>query len=146
MKRPVGVTIVAVLAIIGGSMQLLSSLGYLGLSALRTPILLGAVTGIAPAMMFWIGVLSLSIGVLAIASGIGALSLKKWAWLTSLVVWGTGLILSVIQMGVTGFGVVSVASGIIALAILIYLMTVPVFSAFGIETAEQRSTHHPSAV
>ncbi len=56
MKRPVGVTIVSVLAIIGGAIQLLSSLGYLGFSALRTTDCLGTLSGISPVMILGTGV------------------------------------------------------------------------------------------
>ena len=102
MKRPVGITIVSVLAIIGGGIQLLASLGYLGFTALRTPLILGVVSGMSPAMLLGTGVLSLIIGVLAIAFGIGALSLKSWSWLTGLIVWGVSLVFSVVQLSVTG--------------------------------------------
>jgi hypothetical protein len=146
MKRPVGVTIVSVLAIIGGAIQLLASLGYLGFSALRTTIVLGTLSGITPVMIMGTGVLSMIIGVLAIAFGIGALSLKSWSWLTGLFVWGASLLVSVVQLAVTGVAFVPVVSGIIALAILVYLSSTPVRSALGVETGDHYTTHTPSAV
>jgi hypothetical protein len=146
MKRPVGVTIVSVLAIIGGGIQLLASLGYLGFTALRTSLILGTVSGITPTMILGTGVLSVLIGVLAIAFGIGALSLKTWSWLTGLIVWGTSLLISVVQLAVTGVAFVPVVSGIIAVAILVYLSSAPVRTALGVETGDHYTTHTPSAV
>jgi hypothetical protein len=146
MKRPVGVTVVSVLAIIGGAIQLLSSLGYLGFSGLRTSVILGVVSGLSPAMMLGSGVLSLVVGVLAIGFGIGALSLKSWAWITGLVVWGVSLVFSVVQLAVIGFGILPVVSAVVALAILIYLSSAPVREALGIESGGHYTTHHPSAV
>ncbi len=145
MKRPVGITIVSVLALIGGGIQVLSSLGYFGLTTLRTPLILGVVSGMSPAMILGTGVLSLIIGVLAIAFGIGALSLKSWSWLTGIVVWGTSLVFSLIQLSVTGISVLPVLAAIFAVSILAYLSTVSVREALGVEVGGHSTTHHPSA-
>jgi hypothetical protein len=146
MKRPVGITVVSVLAIIGGAIQLLAALGYLGLSALRTSLILGVVSGISPAMMLGTGALSLIIGVTAIAFAIGALSLKSWAWVTGLIVWGVSLVVSVIQMAVIGVAFVPVATALVAVAIIVYLSSTTVREALGVQSSEQYTTHHPSAV
>jgi len=145
MKRPVGITVLSILAIIGGGIQLLSSLGYFGLTTVRTPLILGVVTGMSPAMILGTGVLSLIIGVLAIAFGIGALSLKSWAWMTGLVVWGVSLVFSVIQLSVTGISVLPVLAALFAVAILVYLSSAPVREALGVEVGSHSTTHHPSA-
>ncbi len=145
MKRPVGITVVSILAIIGGGIQLLASLGYLGFTGLRTPLILGVVSGMSPAMLLGTGVLSLVIGVMAIAFGIGALSLKSWSWITGLIVWGVSLVFSVVQLSVTGFSVLPVLAAIFALAILVYLSSETVRDALGIEVGSHSSTHHPSA-
>ena len=146
MKRPVGVTIVSVLAIIGGGIQLLASLGYLGFSAIQTSLILGTVSGISPLMVLGTGLLSLVIGVLAITFGFGALSLKSWSWMTGLVVWGVSLAFSIVQLAVTGIAVIPVVSALVAIGILAYLASSPVREALGVESGDHYTTHTPSAV
>ena len=146
MKRPVGVTIVSVLGILGGAIMLLSSLGYLGVTALRTSLILGVMSGISPIMVLGTGVLSMIIGVVAITFGIGALSLKSWAWMTGVVVWGASLVLSVLQLAVAGTAVIPLLSAVVAVAILGYLSSASVREAFGVEIGGHSTTHHPSAV
>jgi len=146
MKRPVGVTIVSVLAIIGGALVFLSSLGYLGLAALRTSMFIGVISGLSPSLVLGTGVISLIVGVMAIAFGFGALSMKSWAWLTGVVVWGTSLVLSVVQLAVTGIALIPTLTAVVAVAILGYLSSAPVREALGVQTGEHYTTHHPSAV
>ncbi len=145
MKRPVGVTILSVLALIGGSVLVLSSLGYLGISALRTSILVGVLSGMPPLLVMSAGVVSLILGGLAITFGIGALSMKSWAWMTGMVVWSLSLVLGIAQLALTGISVVPVLSVVIGIAILAYLASGSVREAFGIESGEHYTTHHPSA-
>jgi hypothetical protein len=145
MKRPVGVTILSVLALIGGSILVLSSLGYLGISALRTSILVGVVSGMSPMLVVSTGIVSLVLGGLAIAFGIGALGMKSWAWLTGMVVWSLSLVLGVVQLAVTGISVVPVLSVLFAIAILAYLASGSVRDAFGVEGGGHYTSHHPTA-
>jgi len=88
----------------------------------------------------------LIIGATSIAFGVGALSMKSWAWLTGLVVWGTSLVLSIVQLAVTGTALIPVLSAIVAVAILGYLASSSVREAFGVEIGSHSTTHHPSAV
>lgn len=145
MKRPVGVTIVSALAFVGGGALLLMSLGYLGFASLQTPLLLGATAGYDSTMLLGSGLITLALGVLSIAMGIGMMSLKRWAWLTGIVVWVSTLVLSAIQLAVNGIAVMPVLAVLISVAILVYLSREQVFGAVGIETPEHFTTHHPSA-
>ena len=90
--------------------------------------------------------LSLIIGVASIAFGVGALSLKSWAWPMGIVVWGGSLILSVVQLAVTGIALIPVLSAIVAVAILGYLASSSVREVFHVEIGSHSTTHHPSAV
>lgn len=145
MKRPVGVTVVSSLSIAGGALLLLEAIGYLGLPALRTTLLLGTLTGITSFMILFAGVLTGALGAAAILAGVGALSLRRRAWLAGLVTWGIAIIFAGVQLVSSGVALLPVLTGIIAIVTLIYMSSEAVFGAFGIETPEHYTTHHPSA-
>ena len=65
MKRPAGITVLAVLALVGGTIQLVSSLGFFGVSLFQVPAWLGVMSGVAPAVMLSAGIFSLAIAVAA---------------------------------------------------------------------------------
>jgi hypothetical protein len=120
MQRPTGVTILAVLAIIGGVLGLLGSIAIIGVG--------GAVLG---GMAVVLGLVGLVSSVLSLAFGIGAWTLKPWAWMLGVVAEGLSILMSVISI-VSGQSVGSqLVSIVIAGAILYYLMTPTVKQAFG---------------
>lgn len=145
MKRPVGVTVVSVLVFVGGGILLLTALPYLGFTALQSPLFLGTTTGFDSVAMLGSGVIGMVLGVLSIAVGIGLLSLKRWAWLTGLVVWVSTLVLSAIQLAVSGIAVLPILTVVLSVAILVYLTREQVFGAVGVEVPEHYTTHRPSA-
>jgi len=145
MKRPVGVTIVSIIAFVGGGVLLLMSLGYLGFASLQTRLLLGTTAGFDATIMLASGVISLVLAVLSVATGVGMMSLKRWGWLTGIVAWVSALVLSVIQIVVSGFALMPVFTVLIAVATLAFLSREQVFEAVGIEAPEHITTHHPSA-
>ncbi|HLY29768.1 MAG TPA: hypothetical protein VKQ36_01950 [Ktedonobacterales bacterium] len=135
MKRPVGVTILAVIAIIYGVLSLLLALlGLLG-SALKA-------SDVAPsAIHYSIGTLAYAtiwdavLGVLFLVFGIGSFGLKGWAWVTgivALVLYGVYQIAGVIIQGFSASKiVVAVITIVIALLLLWYLFRPSVRAAFG---------------
>lgn len=104
MKRPVGVTIIAVLAGIGGVLAIIGGFGLMALSgAISTIAGAAGVTYPLFSASIW-GIILIILGVLELAGAYGAWNLKKWAW-TLLV----GLsVLSILQglafMTATGMG------------------------------------------
>lgn len=128
-ERPIGVTIIAVLAIIVGVLQLLGSLALFGLSAVSLPgfeyAALVSTLGVAG------GVVMFVMAALMIAFGVGALMLKSWAWFLGVVLFGISLISAVVTMLTVGFEIGVLLSAAIALAILVYLFTPNVRAAFG---------------
>jgi hypothetical protein len=112
--RPLGVTILAVLAIIGG---------LLGLFGAFTVIALGGATWLL------VGLVSLVQSLAALAFGFGAWTLRPWAWSLGIIVYGVNVILDVVYL--IGGNPSSIVSLIIAGIILYYLFTPGVKAAFG---------------
>jgi hypothetical protein len=128
MQRPTGVTILAVLAIIGGVLGLCGGLTLFGVGGL------GVLGGSAAAggMGFLFGGLSLVSAILYLAFGIGAWMLKPWAWILGIV--GVAVsILSTLVTLVSGNGslISAIISIIIPVIILWYLFRPEIKKAFG---------------
>lgn len=116
VRRPTGITILAVLAFLAGAWGLLQScvwLGIGGLALLPVPPLGGLI------LVF--GIATLLYAALQFAFGFGAWNLRPWAWLLGVISVGWGVLNAVISM----FGG-DVFSGIMNLiipgAILFYLL------------------------
>ena len=86
--RPTGVSVLAVLAAIGGALVLLAGLALMGI--------VGAAgaggAGILPASAF--GIISIAQGVLLLAFAYGAWSLRPWAWMVGIASSALGLVLA----------------------------------------------------
>jgi len=120
--RPLGVTIIGILWIIGGLLMLLAGLGLAALGAvIAGPI--GGVVGLA------LGFVLIIIGIIEILLGIGCF--KAWGW-----VWTVGVIITIISlvMGIITLfsdwmsGLISI---IISAIILWYLFQANVKAYFG---------------
>ncbi len=114
-ERPIGVTILAILALIGGGFSLLGAL----VSVSSANVALGAM----------IGSILLVQAILSIAFGIGALQLKPWAWILGVVAQGLG-ILSAIWSVINGNFSSAILPLVIGAGILYYLFTPEVRRAF----------------
>lgn len=143
MKRPVGVTIIAVLAIIGGVLELVSSLPYFGL-VLGLRAFTGPVASSTSSMAITAGLAMLIIGVLELAFGIGSLRLSHWAWTFGVTVFIISLVLTVGQMFVFGFVSGLVLWAVIDVVVLGYLYTHVVREAFGHLPSSTAGTGHPT--
>jgi len=115
MERPVGITILAALAIIGGLISIAAglSIGILG----------GTIPG-AQGPAGFIGVVALIIGILQLIYGWGLWTLKPWAWLLALI----GSLLSAISGLVQIFAGGNSSSGLLSIiiaAIIVWYLTTP---------------------
>src|SRR5437762_13688505 len=119
--RPTGVTIIAVLALIGGVLGILGSLLL---------ILVSAATLSGGLFIYAILTLILSVGELAF--GIGAWSLRPWACTLGVAIEIVSVVLSILAV-ILGWGTIGgvIISIIIAAIILYYLLTPPIKAAFG---------------
>jgi hypothetical protein len=127
MQRPTGVTILAILAFIGGIFGLLGGLALVGFSGLV------AASGVAGGGFATIlGVLLLVYGALALVLGYGFWTLKPWAWTLGVGLQGAGIVLNGLQFINDSTRLVSAIISIaISVAILWYLYQPHVKAAFG---------------
>lgn len=124
--RPQGVTILAILAAIGGVLGLLAGVLALGIG--------GAVaaggSGVLGGLVGLLGIVAIAQGALALAFAYGAWTLKPWAWMLGIVAFGISLGLAVLNI-INGDLSGQILSAVIAVAILYYLFTPAVKQAFG---------------
>jgi hypothetical protein len=127
MKRPTGITILAVVYIALAVLSLLWSGLVLGLGGLGS--LFGGLLGADNVAAFgtssaWSGFLGIVVALVQIIVAIGLLSMKRWAWILALI----SVALTVVQgiAGILGGGAFAFMCGILGLAIplgiLIYLL------------------------
>lgn len=141
MNRPVGVTILGVLAIVAGAFGIIgaiaSAVGAFALAALGAGALASgargagfAAAGVAIILVFAVWLLIL--GGLDIIFGIGALRLKGWAWTLGVVLMAISIISDVVQVFAAHGSFFGTIIGVaISLFILYYLFTPEVKAAFG---------------
>lgn len=141
--RPVGVTIIAILAILGGLVQLISGLAFLGITALAVP---GMEAGaFAEGVGIAAGVVMFIMAVLSVVFGVGALMLKPWAWMLGIVLFGISLVANLVLMFTSAVSTSAVISALIAAIVLAYLYTARVREAFG-HGYEASARHHGGPV
>lgn len=135
MKRPTGITILAVIAVIYGIFNLLLALlGLLG-AALKASGVAAAAIKYSAGTLAYATISDAVLGILLLAFGIGALRLKGWAWTTGVV----ALVLEVVRQ-IVGVVIQGISAGtivrdsitiVIALLVLWYLFRPNVRAAFG---------------
>jgi hypothetical protein len=140
MKRPVGVTILAIIGILYGIFSLLLALlGLLGSALLASGFgnfaTRASAGGLSPGLLAYATIADAVLGILYLAFGIGAFQLKGWAWTAGVV----GLVLDIARQiagfFIQGFGAGKIVSAsittAIALVVLWYLFRPNVRAAFG---------------
>ncbi len=125
-KRPAGVTVIAVLAIIGGVLVLFSALPYL-LMAGRPIVVPSEAFRFIPAPLFGLILLAIAIGELTF--GIAALMLKRWAWRLGVVAFSGGIVLLLLQQ-LVAFNATQLIVVFLYAGVLYYLFTPAVRGAF----------------
>jgi len=134
MKRPVGVTVLGVLAIVGAMISLLgalpligmSGLGFLSLSdSMSGAVALGSTLGIS------IGVVMMALAIVQLVFGIGALQLRSWAWTLGVVLYGLTLANYLVSLFTIGFTLPLILGIVVVGVIIAYLYSHDVREAFG---------------
>jgi len=142
-SRPTGVTILAVLAILGAIFLLFSGAVLIGLglvigtyaasqitSALATagyPGLASLGAGTIAAIITAFGAIFLILGLLDLALGVGFLGGKSWAWTLGMIVSVINIVWNILQIA---FGSYSSALGLIIGVIIVYYLTRPHVKTF----------------
>lgn len=125
--RPTGVTIIAVLAIIGGIFGILAGVAVLGLGGLATAA--GGTDVGVTAILFGLLLLVVAIGELAF--GIGAWGLKPWAWTLGVGIMAASIVISLLSGLINGNLTNQIVSIVIDAIVIYYLFTPGVKAAFG---------------
>jgi hypothetical protein len=137
MKRPTGITIIAILYIVLAILSLLWSGLVFGVGGLSS--LFGGLVGAESVAAFglssgWAGFLGIITAVVQLAVAFGLLAMKKWAWILALI--GVGLTVVQGVIGLFAGGVFGLMCGglalIIPVIILIYLLRPTIRGAFGV--------------
>ena len=135
MKRPVGISILAVVATIYGIFNLLLALlGLLGSALLASRVA-------AAAIKYSVGILAYAtisdavLGIVFLTFGIGALRLKGWAWTLGIAALVLELVRQVVGVVIQGFTAGTIVRDsitvVIVLVLIWYLFRPNVRSAFG---------------
>jgi hypothetical protein len=123
-QRPTGVTILAILAFIGGILSILGGLALVGLGGVF------AAAGGGLAILF--GIYALVWGALALWIGWGFWQLRPSAWRWGIILMVLGIVITIVQL-LLGYAdlVGAIISIAIDLAVIYYLTTPAVRAAFG---------------
>jgi hypothetical protein len=125
VKRPAGVTIVAVLAFATGAVYLLDGLRILGFVVFGPAQALSNVSMSGWSLLF--------VGALWVTLGIGFLMLKGWAWIAGVITVGISFIVAFFaNLNGAQIGELFMAT-ILPLVVLFYLDSTKVKAAFGLE-------------
>ena len=135
MKRPAGVTILAIIAIIYGIFSLLLALlGLLG-SALLASGVGNAAIKYSAGTLAYATISDAVVGILYLAFGFGAFTLKRWAWTAGVVVLVLDVVRQIVGVVLHGFtasnAVGLIITLVIAFLLLWYLFRPNVRAAFG---------------
>jgi hypothetical protein len=117
MQRPTGVTILAVVAAIGGIFGVLGGLSLLGLGAIF------AVVG--GGFAFIVGLIVLAIGIADLALAYGFWTMKAWAWTWGITIQAVGVLISLIELVLVGGSITSLIVQVVVAGIIIYYLNLP---------------------
>jgi hypothetical protein len=134
MKRPVGVTILAVIAVVYGIFSLLLALlGLLGSALLASGVAAAAIRYSAGTLAY-ATISDAVLGILYLAFGIGAFRLKGWAWTTGVAALVLEVVRQIVGVVIQGFNAGAIVREsitiVIALLLLWYLFRPSLRTAF----------------
>lgn len=123
--RPTGVTILAILDLLGGILALLGGVFLVGVGRAGVMTRLGY--GMYEGFIAGVGGVALVVGLFAILVGWGLWSGKDWAWVLAIVLYALGLLFSLVSLvGQPIRGVI----GIVVYAFLLWYLFRPTVKAF----------------
>ena len=135
MKRPLALTIIAWMAIIGGGLQILGSLGLVGIGSLS--IFIGPTGALEGAVLLgwgfpvWTGIVLVLLGAVGLVFGLGALAEASWSWMMGIFLYGLNLAVGIALIATLGIQATPVYIALLSAVVLGYLFTAPVRAALG---------------
>ena len=130
--RPTAITIIAVLALIGGIFLILGSLTLIGLGGFAASVGAAGLGGLA---FLW-GLVTLAEGVAELAIAYGFWTLKSWAWRLGVILAFVSILVSLLGQVLVGFDLTNLLLTIVIAAVWIYYLNRPdVRSVFGAPTS-----------
>ncbi len=129
-KRPLGVTIIAILSIIGGILLFFAGIAIM-IGAAFFPLIQQDISNELPPSyriffsqigLWAFGGFSTGLGIAFIILAIGLLKRKSWAWTGMLVVQIIGIISDILFLFIAGYDVVSTIIGLAISGIIIYYL------------------------
>jgi hypothetical protein len=137
VARPTGITILAILALIGGIFGVIGGLGLIAGGALLGGVV-GGSTGVAlGGLAFIFGIVTLGLAIAYLAFAYGAWGLKPWAWALGVILSLASIVWTVITVLLSGdivgnlLSISTIINIAIPAVILYYLNTPAVKAAFG---------------
>jgi hypothetical protein len=121
-QRPTGVTVLAVLAAIGGVLGIIGGIALAGIGSLAFGLVGSADLG---SLAFVVGGAQLVVGALYLAFAIGAWGGRPWAWATGIVVALANIVLPIIWVIIGASTIPSVAVSIVIAAVILYYLNQP---------------------
>lgn len=126
--RPQGITILAILALIGGIFQVLGGLSLIGLGGLAASV---GVVGVGGFAMVG-GLVLLALGVAELAVAYGFWTIKPWAWRLGVILALASVLWALASQVLVGFDLFGLLISIVVSVILIYYLNLPAIrTAFG---------------
>ena len=125
--RPMGITVLAVLALVTGILSLVSGLALLGVGGLS---MFGA--GGTGGNVLALGALTFALAPISLGLGYGFWVVKPWAWAAGLALYCASLGVSIFAVLLAGASILSVAVQVgVAVAVIVYLLQPRIRSTFG---------------
>jgi hypothetical protein len=125
--RPTGITIISVVALIAGILQIFSGLGLIGLGGIAASVGIG-IGGFA----FIGGLALIALGIADLAIGYGFWTVKLWAWRLGVILAIVNVVWALISLVLVNFDVVSLLLTVVISGIWIYYLNLPsIRAAFG---------------
>jgi hypothetical protein len=133
--RPTGITILAILALIGGVFGLIAGLGLIAGGALLGGMVGGATGAQLGGLAFIFGIITLGLAVAELAFAYGAWTLQPWGWSVGVILQLANLVWIAVTAVASGDLIGSLGGSIISIAvaaiILWYLNQPTIKAAFG---------------
>ncbi len=131
MKRPIGVWIIGILALIGAILRILGGFTALGVGGLAMTGKLGQEAGSLGAEALGVGIATLIIGFLVLIFALAFLGLQPWSWAAMMIIQLLTIVVVVVQFIFDGFHWSSLTTIIIPVIIVFYLTRPRIRQAFG---------------